>query len=484
MTLDRPWALALLAVPIVLLWLRLRDARPREAEASSLLVWRRVAPADAAPSRPRPPLAAWIEAAGAALLVLGLADPGTEGPAPSSVRALVDASPSMQARGADGRTRLEAVRAAISAGAVVEEAADLEGRLPGALAAGGPLVVVTDRRLSAFPDDPPRLAVVGVGERGFNAGITAGSGEPAGEGRWRLFLTVEAHGAPGPVEGRFLIGESSESITLTPGTPLALVREVPSRVAEASIAFPGDRLPSDDRVVLTAKGGELVEGMHPAYLRDSALPRALAAAGAELEWMTGGEPEILLRPAGSEETALAVRLPSHLEAAAGPDVSGAAVVAAAHPLVRDVRIDPASTLGRRQGGLVKIPAGADTLLSDGDGPLVLLESSSAHFGEGPRAGVVLLFLPGGTWVERDPSFVVFAKNLVDFAAGGPARVEATGVLDPDETREAAEGEAFGDLAEALDAARRPDPAARMSIAPYLFAAAAAALAAAWWLARG
>ena len=88
-----------------------------------------------------------------------------------------------------------------------------------------------------------------------------------------------------------------------------------------------------------------------------------------------------------------------------------------------------------------------------------------------------------TWVERDPSFVVFAQNLVEYAAGGPARIEATGVLDARETREAAEGETFGDLKQALEEASLPDPAARASLAFGVMAAGAALLAAAWFLQR-
>ena len=93
------------------------------------------------------------------------------------------------------------------------------------------------------------------------------------------------------------------------------------------------------------------------------------------------------------------------------------------------------------------------------------------------------FQPGGTWAERDPSFVVFAKNLVEYAAGGPARIEATGVLDPEETREAAEGEAFGDLRKALEEAQAPDPATRRPWAVEFLAAGAALLLAAWWMQR-
>jgi len=463
---DRPWALALLAVPLLLLWLRLRDARPRESEASSLLVWRRVAPADAAAARPRPPLAAWLEAAGAALLVLGLADPGTAGPAASSARVLLDASASMLPH-ADG------VRGSAGADAAIEETAGLEGRLPGALASGEPLVVVTDRRLPSYPDDPQRLQVVGVGRRGFNAGITAASGVPLESGGWRLFLTVEASGAGGLVEGRLSIGDSKERITLTPGTPLEIDRETPGPVAEAAIDFDRDALDADDRVGLREAGGAIVHLACAVGLEESPLVRALIAAGAR----RGGDRTVLkgIGLWGTEQRGKPV-LVHPPDSAEGPVVEGAGVATGSHPLVRDVRIDPSSSLGRRAAPSFRSPPG-EVLLSDEEGALAWLPLS------GIGVQVVLLFTPGGTWVERDPSFVVFAKNLVEYAAGGPARIEATGVLDPEETRQAAEGESFGDLRAALEAARRPDPAARKSIAPHLFAAAAAALAAAWWLAR-
>ena len=481
MILGRPWALVLLLVPPILLWLRLRAARPRDSEASSLLVWNRVAPADAAPTKPRPPLAAWLEAAGAALLALGVADLAIQGPGASSVRVLVDSSPSMEGR------------AVPAIPGPVEETPDPERVLPGLLASGTPVVVVTDRRLPAFPDDPPRLQVVGVGRPGFDAGITAASGAPLPDGRWRLFLTIEAHGAPGPVQGTLAIDGARESITLTPGTPLEVVRESPARPSEAAIGFPGDPFAPDDRVSLAPRGGEPVRALAAGALRESPLARALAAAGAELSAKVGmGLDEHLVidlvPTAGSKGTALALRVPQE---ASGPEVAGAKVAASDHPLVGDVRVDPASTLGRRPatGGFVKIPRErrtegaapleAKVLLSDETGPALLFwDRTSAAPPE-----VEFLFLPGGTWVERDPSFVVLAKNLVDHAAGGPARLEAAGVLDPGETRQAAEGESFGDLAAALDAARRPDPGTRHPIASILLLGGAALLLAAWFASR-
>lgn len=99
MSFEHPLALALLVVPAILLWLRRRADRPRAAEASSLLVWDRVSPSDTVPERPRPPLAAWIEAAGAALLVVGMAGPrGAVEAGPGTVLILLDTSASMSAK--------------------------------------------------------------------------------------------------------------------------------------------------------------------------------------------------------------------------------------------------------------------------------------------------------------------------------------------------------------------------------------------------
>jgi hypothetical protein len=89
------------------------------------------------------------------------------------------------------------------------------------------------------------------------------------------------------------------------------------------------------------------------------------------------------------------------------------------------------------------------------------------------------FIPGGTWAERDPSFVVLAKNMVEFVGGGEPRVEAEGLLNARETREAAEGETFGDLRSAIEEMRRPDPASRASYAFVLLMLGGGGLAAAW-----
>jgi hypothetical protein len=386
-SLDRPWALALLAVPVLLLWLRLRAARPREAEASSLLVWSKVSQNDTQAARPRPPVSAWIEALGAAALALGLAGPGTGGtPTP----------------------------------------------LPGS-------------------SPPPKAG-------GFNAGITVASGAPLPDGRWRLYLCVEAFGAPGPVEGTLSIGDVRETVTVAPGTPLDLVRDVPAGAAGARIEFKGDVLAEDDGVATSRLGGARV--VLGAARQDDPLARALLAAGAELS-RGGRRPLYLGLDGGDHGRNIDIAVPLPLQEA-GPELRGATVVASEDPLVRDVHVDPTATLGRRSGEA----EGERPLLLDKDGPLAMVS------GVGNSLRLSLAFIPGGTWVERDPSFVVFAKNLVEYAAGGPARVEATGVLSSAKTREAAEGTAPAD-----DPV--PSGSPRVSWAFHLLMAGALLLAAAW-----
>jgi aerotolerance regulator-like protein len=457
-SLERPWALALLAVPVLLLWLRLRAARPREAEASSLLVWSKVSLGDTPSAKPRPPLAVWIEALGAAALALGLAGPGAPGTAPAPPLVLLDASPSM--RGATVPAE----------GATVQTSFHPEVDLPSLLAAPGPVVVVTDHRLPSFSDVPGRLWVVGIGKPGFNAGITAASWDLLPDGRWRLFLAVEAHGAAGPVEGTLRIGDLKETITVAPGRPLEVVRDVPPGAAEARIEFQGDALPGDDAVALSARGGAPLRAeMHGPgddALRSLALAVEACGVRVELGSPLGDRRGIFLVRGRDEVPSAEWWFPVKPGARA---VRGAGVAAAGHPLARDVHVDPSSTLGAR--GDDELP-GSPVLL-DADGPLVTEKDGFVHFA----------FLPGGTWVERDPSFVVLVRNLVDAAAGGPARIEATGVLDPRETREAAEGEAFGDLRAALEEARQPDPATRVSFAFGLLLSGAGLLGVAWILSR-
>lgn len=477
MSLDRPWALALLAVPVVLLWLRLRAARPREAEASSLLVWAKVSPSDTLPAKPRPPLAAWIEAAGAALIVLGLAGPTGSAPAVAPPEVVIDWTPSMGVHRSDGnelRGGALSDFAGLAAGGTrfgyIEKGLHFPREVPARLTAGKRLVLVSDHRVPEFPDDPPRLRTVGVGSHCFNAGITAASGIPLPDGRWRLFLTVEAFGAPGPVEGTLTLGSNASKVTVQPGHPLEVVREVAVGTSEARIGFKGDALEEDDAVSLKPAGGRTVT----CFPNDTGLVpllKALEAAGAIVPWARvgggGSQPPFQLG-VSSEVREVLIQFTGDLQ---GPIVKGADVVATEHVLANGVHVDPSSTLGARTG----TPTPGTPVLADRDGPLVTTRE------EGPnRTWASFGFKPGGTWVERDPSFVVFAKNLVEYAAGGPVRIEATGVLDPKETREAAEGETFGDIAEALREASGPDPSSRSSWAIPLLLAGALLLAAAWF----
>lgn len=482
MILGRGWALVLLAVPAILLLLRIRAARPRAAEASSLLVWRKVSSSDTLARRPRPPLAAWLEAAGAALLVLALADPAIPGAAAGTVRVLLDTSASMHAKGADGRTRLEAARAALAGReTVLQEAARPEEVLPALLAAGRPVVVVTDRRLPGFEDDPPRLRTVGVGEPGFNAGFTVAAAEPSPGGGMRVFLSVEAWGGPGPVQGTIEglgPGGGREVLTLSPGAARDFDRSI-GTVDVVAIQFPGDVLSLDDRLMLKP----FVEGPTPLARGDprgpgEALLRALEAAGAGRAAGDGNPGEVVLLSSGEGTGVLAV-LAFPVDASGG-EVRGAEVVAAADPLARDVSVDPAVTLGTRGG---PAPPG-EVLLADGAGPLVTVE-------RGDVLRVRFGFRPGGTWVERDPSFVILLKNIVD-AVRAPARVEILSdymelgrdpSVGPRETREAAAGESFGDLEAALREASLPDPAGRRPLAVMVLLGGAALLAGAWWTGR-
>jgi hypothetical protein len=492
-SLERPWALVLLAVPVILLWLRLRSARPRAEEASSLLVWKKVSPADTVPARPRPPLSAWLEAAGAALLAAGMAGPFLPGIRPEDPIVLLDGTPSMEALRPGGRPRSEAALVApgmVRFHARPELAQSADDRN---------FIFVTDHRWPHFPDDPPLLRTVGVGDPCFNAGITIASGAVLPDGRWRLFLVVEAFGEKGPIEGKLRIGDIEETLTLGPGTPLEVLRDVPAGVAGAAIRFPGDALAADDAVVLMAAGGRPVEVLAPDRKELEPLVRAFVAAGAtrEIEIETATDPSrpvTVLLLSGREPC---LRLEFPVTEPEEKAIQGREVTTADHPLLRDLRIDPGVTLGARgkPGGLGDLghPETAEVktvllgrgILADGNGDLVSMEDNPPYLRFGtkePRPPVLVLhfdFFPGGTWVERDPSFVVFAKNLVDHVAEGPARIEARGVLDARETREAAEGESFGDLRAAIEEARRPDPASRNSWAFALLCAGAGLLTAAW-----
>jgi hypothetical protein len=469
--LERAWALGLLAVPAILLWSRLREARPRAAEASSLLLWRKVAPGETPAARPRPPLAAWMEAAGAALLAIGLADPGTA--AAGAVRVVVDVSPSMGTRRADGGTRREAAEAAVPPGNGGE----------------GPVVLLTDHRGALLPGGRQPVATVGLGDRAVNAGITAAAGVPLPDGRWRILLTVEVHGVAGPVEGTLTLGRESRRFTVVPGTPLPLEWDAhldPWNPREARVILAGDACGADDAVVLRPRGTLLVwlrASSHAIGSGTSPLFRALEAAAGhgirgpgdpadvgetlEITVEDGPAPMSSLPPF---RTAVRILLP---DGAGGGPIPGAAVVATAHALVKDVRIDPSVELGTAAA----MALAGEPLLVGPDGPLLTAwnEEGVTHVG--------FRFAPGGTWAATDPSFVVLAQNFVDHARGGPARLEATGVLDPAETREAAGGETFGDLAEALRAAAAAAAGPRRSLAPHLLGAGAALLLAAWWSGR-
>jgi hypothetical protein len=343
--------------------------------------------------------------------------------------------------------------------------------------------VVTDHRIEGFADDPPRLRIVGVGTPGFNAGITVTTGDATSEGVGRVLLTVTAHGSAGPKAGtlRFTpsVGEAqSRPITVSPGVALDLPQEWRWSRGDweegaVRIECADDLLPADDQVDLAARGGAPIAFFAPERPDLDAMLRALEAAGAARKPRKSESGDVHFhRPGGAGEFGFAkdscwIQFPPN---GSGAEVRGDSVVATGHPLARDVCVDPAVVLGRRGG---PAPSGVPVLV-DAGGPLICVGSGGdIEFG----------FVPGGTWVERDPSFVVLARNIVEFAAGGPARVEATGVLDPAETREAAEGETFGDLAAALAEAARPDPAARAPVAWVLLAAGAGLLAAAWWAER-
>lgn len=466
MTFDRPWALALLVVPVVLLWLRLRAQRPREAEASSLLVWQKVSPADAAPARPRPPLAAWLEAAGVVLLVAGLADPGMQAADTRPFRVLLDRSPSMESKRKDGMTRIEYARSLVVSESL-REIGNVERDLPGWLGSGSAVVFVTDHRIPGFEDIPGGFQMVGVGDRGWNAGITMAATELQPLGTRQALVSIEAHGSSGPVQGRLRIGPKEESITVSPGAKTEIVRDIPGSQVEVQIEFPGDVLPADDRAIIPS----FVEVPLAASDDPDLAPvvRALEAAGAVRQELGPLPPRTIALGF------LTLRFPPP---GGGDAVRGDRVVATGHPLARGVSVDPTGTLGARRAA----PPPGEPILVDEIGPLVSATYDSPVFGA-PAPDIHFALVPGGTWAERDPSFVVFAKNLVECSAKVPVELVTLGVLDPKETREAAEGETFGDLAKALEEARRPDPAARAPLAAAFLFAAAGLLGAAWWVRR-
>jgi hypothetical protein len=480
---EHPLALLLLVVPAILLWLRTRAERPRPAEASSLLVWQKVSPSDTVPEKPRPPLAAWIEAAGAALLAVGMAGPmGAEG-APAPVAILNDLSPSV---GVDARRTMLGPFPAEEAKVEEWPSTDPERDLPALLAAGKPVIVVTDHHMPEFPDEPHRLRVIGRGKRAFNAGITAASGVVLPDGRWRVLLVVESHGSSGPVQGTLRIGSVEDPITLGPGKALELEREVSRDTAWARILFPGDCMEADDAVMLRGAGGEAVVFSAPDRADLGPMVRALEAAGARRDGLRSLPDSLTLK--GEKGGALQLDFFAPDAGTEAQPILGRNVTTPDHPLTRDVHIDPGVTMGSRSKPAViekeVAPDPVERLMVHPPSARLLDEEGqplATYYPEerNDAARVMFRFIPGGTWAERDPSFVVLAKNMVEFVGGGEPRVEAEGLLNARETREAAEGETFGDLRSAIEEMRRPDPASRASYAFVLLMLGGGGLAAAW-----
>ncbi|MHC4923516.1 MAG: BatA domain-containing protein [Planctomycetota bacterium] len=467
MTWERPALLVLLALVPILLWLRSRARRPRVAEASSLLVWRQVAHENPPPVTAHPPISSVLEAIAVALLVVGIAGPGLAVKRENApLRAILDVSPSMKARGSDGVSFEDRARAAAeAAGLTIVEAAQPLRVLP----AEGPCLVLTDGVLDGLSSNSGRVRSIGFGERVLNAGILAASGVVLVGDRVQLHFVVAAHGGSGPVEAMLRLGRVSRRLTLQPGVPAEVVVEEYLAGGgggfEAQLLLKGDAMPGDDRVIVRRVGGGAVTFLGAA----EPLSQALRAAGAT-ETRPGDGVNVVLRGPGRTLKVLAMK--GKGESVAGRDVSGSS-----HPLMRGVRIDPQVTLGNRNA---RLEPGSEVLLAAGGEPLMTFGNFPSGASE-RVAGLTMGFHPGGTWVTNDPSFVVFAQNLVEWCAGGPDRIECLGLLDPAETRTS--GSTYGDVAAAAADLRRPDSGDQRPLAFPLLLVGALALGAAWLLER-
>jgi hypothetical protein len=451
-TLLHPWwLLALPLWPLLLFFLRARDQK-RLVPAPDFLLWQR-----AAARLPRPAAAArfswrdllWI--APPVLLTIGLAAPEQSAPASSTpVAVLVDASASMEAKGADGSRRMdrgiaEATRLAGGRPADLERVATAKLAETAVLlqAAGRPVVVVTDRTLG---DLPLEVGVVQVVDDAKNAGIVGAGFDPEAG----LLVRVESDPGAGPrtlsvtaddrvVDSRALPEPASARVVL-PASAVAGAATVVVRLD------PPDALPADDVVTLVrAEGAVLVAiaSTAPPSLEKAlrAVPGVEVARGAE-----EGDLVVLVAPvakiAGFETGAPAPREGAIAGRSGFDGLTGPASWKALFPLVG-------------------APSGTETLLDVGGAPLLVRKGKT----------FVLLADPGASGWASLPGFPLAIARVVEAgAAGGRGRLEPRlpAVLSPEATHVARSGAPVSRAPVVRDA-----PPPRRDLARWIYAAAAA-----------
>lgn len=475
MTWERPWALALLLAPPLLLWLHRRRGAADVTVASVLpFVTDDVASASS-PSRRTPDAALLLTLAAAVVLAVAAAGPrGAAGN--DAVLVLVDRSASMEALDAQGRAvgataldraealladaapRAEIRRRDVAAGAFEEalRVADAEGwpavlfvtddgavRRPGVVVIGPAAPAGPNVALTAVTLDAPE--VVAVVENFGTAPADVGVGDGA------------------TAEVRVQLGAASRAEVRLPAPP-------PGGRGSVSVS-PGGSLAADDVLRYRRTGGarEVRLESDAACPRLAAAVRAVAASG-------DGAPVVVrrrgaLRAAGPDATRVVHFAPESAASGASMAIDAASGTVDASSLVgRGPLGEALPRPGSRLESTGRIRGGAPFLL-DAAGALGAADAST-----------VAVTLDPETSPEIDAWVVVLLAAAVDELSGGPDRVVAENALPRGES-DVPGASAAVPTPEELRAAVRaaaPDPSGAASL---LAAVGAALAAAAAWVGR-
>lgn len=452
MTLLHPWWLLALPLWPLLLWFLRAEQQKRLVLASDFLLWQRAAarlPYAASQARLSWKDLLWI--APPVLLTLGLAGPALWSAAePAPVVVLVDASASLQTKGADGATRLERG---------LREARRLLGSRPEAVetlaraslaesailahAAGHPVVVVTDRPLANLPRG---VGLVQVTDDARNAGIVSAGFDPAtgfvvrvegDEGAGARAMSVAVDGTV--IENRPVL-EASARFVLPPAS-FAAASTVVVKI------IPADALPADDQVTLVRAQSSARVSIGTSA--PASLEKALRAVpGVEVVRGGDGAVTVLVAPvegAGGFETGPAAPREGSLAGRSGFDgLTG-------------------PTRWKSLYSVAKSPPGTETLLQVGPEPLLLRHERT----------FVLLADPDENGWSSLPGFPLTVARLVETgSAGAASRLEPRPpfVLSPEETRVARTGPPVSRAPALVQS-----PSEHRPLAPWAFAAAAAVM---------
>ena len=430
---SAPLALAALAALPVLWWLDRRRRRAVPVDLPSLLF---VPPTDGADAvrRSPPDLDLALALAAAALLALAGAAPVWRTTAPGrTVRVAVATSPSMGARGADGRTAVDRAEAVVDAIARalgpddVLERADAAGRDVVAAARGGSAalrVAVSDR---ARPDASPDVVAVAVGDPAAeNLGLVAVDVAPVADGR-RVFAAVRNDAGRARRATVRVDAGPGATLELAPGATGSATFDVgpagPDPIT-VRVDDPDGALSADD--VVTLQAAPLVVRVAP---EAEGLPRAHAdLVRATLAVVAPG---FLERDDGT----------AALRVGARPDPAARAGVDWVLSPLRDgggVAVPPGGPFEPWPAGLGRDadPTGCDLRVAAASGPPWALARRAA--GAGSAVVVTFLFDPlaGAPAPADHPLWPVLADDVVALAAGrlGPAGHRLRGLVDPDGTR--------------------------------------------------